>query len=264
MIAVAGRWLRVHLSTLILWLVGLAALAAVYVPLYQRYEAEGLFTTAPVPDGLSNTLGLERLGTPTGFLGATIFGPLGLLLLVAAGITLAAGAIAGEEERGVLDLTVSRGVSRFWVYVGRALACLLAVIGLGVWFTAMVAVAVQVIRLPIPTSRLVAAGVALTMLALLFATIAYAVGAATGRGGLARVVASTIAVGTFVMEALGTRGVAASPFHWLLAEPPLDGGLRLAPVALTLLVCVLVSVGGLVGFLARDLGRWRLDEPVRP
>jgi ABC-2 type transport system permease protein len=264
MTTVTVRRLRVTFGSWLIWLLGLAALAAVYVPLYRRYEAEGLFRAGPLPDGVSDVLGLANLGTPTGFLGATILGPLGLLVLVSAAITYGAGAVAGDEERGYLDLTVSRGVPRFWVYVGKALASGVSVVSLGAAFTALVGWAVRAIDLPIVLTNVVATGLALTLLAILHASIALAVGAATGRGGLAKVVAGTIAIAGFVVWALETSGARYSPYTWLLGGRPLETGVPWLGVLLTLAASLAAWFLGLVAFLSRDIGRWRVDSTSRP
>jgi ABC-2 type transport system permease protein len=264
MIHVVVRWWRTNITTFALWLVGISALVALYVPLYRRYEKEGLFGTAALPDGVSDILGLHELGTPAGFLGATLLGPVGLLVMIAAGITLGAGALAGTEERGLLDTTLTRGVSRFWVYVGRAFGAGGAVVALGTVFTVLLSGAVWIIGLPLGLGATLAAGSALTLLALFHGSLAFALGAAVGHSGFARVTATLVALAGFAARALGTGWAWLSPFQWAMGEDPLTHGLHPVGLLVLALATTIAMVAGQLAFLGRDLNRWRVDSLGRP
>ena len=95
----------------------------------------------------------------------------------------------------------------------------------------------------LPVSRMAAATIGATLLALTFAAVAFAVGAATGSRPAALGAAAALAVAGYVLEGLAqqirvlqpTRTV--NPWHWLLATDPLRHGLTwqawLPPLAAT-------------------------------
>ena len=99
----------------------------------------------------------------------------------------------------------------------------------------------------------------LVLLALLFATITYAVGAASGRKGLAVGVGGGLAAATYVVFAL-TSFVEAfrrvrwlSPWYWFLEPSPLVKGWTWAAIGLPLAVIIPAMVVGTVLFTRRDL-----------
>jgi ABC-2 type transport system permease protein len=108
-------------------------------------------------------------------------------------------------------------------------------------------------------SRIVAATAATTLLALTFAALAFAVGAATGRRSLAISVASAVAVAGFVVEGLAAQVKVlspvqeASPWHWLLSSDPLRNGLTWRPWILPLAVSLVLVLAGAAVFWRRDL-----------
>jgi len=73
--------------------------------------------------------------TPAGYLGIELFSLMVPLLLMIAAIGTGAGAIAGEEERGTLELLLANPVSRARVVLEKsaALALEIAALGLVLW-----------------------------------------------------------------------------------------------------------------------------------
>jgi ABC-2 type transport system permease protein len=182
------------------------------------------------------------------------------ILLLVFGIGIASWSVAGAEREGTLEPLLANPVRRSRVALGRyaGLVLLLAVV---VVVTTLVLIA---LRGPfqlseISVANLVAAGVASFLLALLFATITYAVGAATGRKGLAAALGGGLAAATYVVFGLGSFVSALesvrwlSPWYWFLEPSPLVDGWTLASIALPLLVIVPAVALGTVWFTRRDL-----------
>ncbi|HEV7215927.1 MAG TPA: ABC transporter permease, partial [Chloroflexota bacterium] len=107
--------------------------------------------------------------------------------------------------------------------------------------------------------RLVAATVASALLALTFAAVAFALGAATGLRSLALSAASALAVAGYVIEGLAAQVPAlrplraASPWHWALGSAPLRHGLTWQAWLLPLAVSLALMALGAAAFAQRDL-----------
>lgn len=202
----------------------------------------------------------DGIASPVGFWNSNFYANLFPILLLVLGIGMAAWSVAGAEREGTLEPLLANPVRRSRVALGRYFghAIVLAVV-------AAVSTAVLIaFRGPweyaeISVVEFVAAGVATFLLALLFTTITYAVGAATGSKGAAIAAGAGIAVGTFVIFALaGFVGFFEnlrwlSPWHWFLEPSPLRESWTWQSIGLPLLVIVPVAIAGTVWFTRRDL-----------
>ncbi len=111
--------------------------------------------------------------------------------------------------------------------------------------------------------RLVGATVGSALLALAFAAIAFAIGAATGNRPAAISDAAALAVAAYVAEGLShqvrvigaTR--AGNPWHWLLADDPLRNGLTWHSWALPLAVTDVLAALSVPLLQRRDLAMHR-------
>jgi ABC-2 type transport system permease protein len=104
------------------------------------------------------------------------------------------------------------------------------------------------------------ANIGLALVALLFGTLAFAVGCATGRPALARGIAIGAAIATFLLNGLGSYLSflaplrMLSPFAWLLRDgPPLAHGLGPSMLAAPAVI-VALYLWGRRAFRRRDLG----------
>ena len=81
------------------------------------------------PEGLREAFNIEDMGTPEGFLDSQIFS-LAPLALAFFPILASAGAIAGAEERGTIDVLLGNPLSRWQVVVGNFVATALSLLGI--------------------------------------------------------------------------------------------------------------------------------------
>jgi ABC-2 type transport system permease protein len=154
-----------------------------------------------------------------------------------------------------LELLLANPASRFRVAIERAgfLEFLLPLM------TAIAPLALALIAPSVGLTKgrsldyIVAATVATGLMSLVFATVGFAAGAATGNRSLAVSPASAVALAGFVVEGLGAQVKVLkplreiSPWHWLLHSEPLRSGW--SPEASVLPVCVsllLIALGALV------------------
>lgn len=263
-VIVLRQMLRDRTRSTIWWSVAMIALVVAVGASYPTIKAsagglEDLMES--MPEGLGELLGAAGgITSPVGYLNSQFYSNMFPILLLVFGIGIAGWSVAGAEREGTLEPLLANPVRRSRVALGRyaGLVLLLAVV---VVVTTLVLIA---FRGPfqlseISVANLVAAGVASFLLALLFATITYAVGAATGRKGLAAALGGGLAAATYVVFGLGSFVSALesvrwlSPWYWFLEPSPLVDGWTLASIALPLLVIVPAVALGTVWFTRRDL-----------
>ncbi|MGA8046969.1 MAG: ABC transporter permease subunit [Dermatophilaceae bacterium] len=255
------RWLRIHRGGLLGWSIGLAAVSAMYLSFYTTValdrELLDQYMEAFPPEMMS-AFGFDELSTPAGYAQSTVFSLLGLILILIAGMTRGTRAIAGDEQTGSLETEVTAAVDRREVYVGRALGVTAFVVALGLVVGAVTVLINGPARLDLPISNIAAGVTALTLLGLVHALVALAVGAATGRPGIALGVTIVVAVVGYFAHNLGPsilEGVERfSPFNWAYANTPLADGFDWAGIGLLVAFAAVAFVVGLVTFPRRDLG----------
>lgn len=264
--AILWQVVRRRRMSLFWWSIGLvlfiALLAVAYPTVRNNNELDRTFSG--LPPSVQTLLGLSAINTltsPVGYLNSQYFANVLPLILLVFAIGLGAWAISGDEAGGTLELLLANPVSRTQVALERA-AALIALLAL---LTAVAAVALVILAAAVgleqslPAERIVAATVACGFLALTFATIAFAVGAATGRRSPAVASAATLAIAGYVIEGLAAQVKALqpiralSPWHWLLESDPLRHGLVARSWLLPLAVSAVVVGLGTVLFTGRDL-----------
>lgn len=246
------------------WSVGIAGIAALEVSVYPTVHGNAAFDklVQQYPEALKGFFGFGGqldYTSAQGFLGMELFSFMVPLLLLIAAIAAGSNAIAGEEERGTLELLLSLPVSRTRVALEKLLALAAESVGLGVVLWASLAIGGRAADMHVAVWKLAAATGSAVVLAVAYGAIALLVGCATGRRGLAIGVSAAAAVAAYLVNSLAPlvsalRGVQkASPFYHYAVENPLRAGVE--PLHLLLLVA-LAAVATAVAVLAlrrRDL-----------
>lgn len=230
------------------WSLGLAGLVALIVAVYPSVSGNADMSRLvdEYPEALKAFMafgGELDYGTPVGYLGGELFSMMVPLLLLVAAIGAAAGAIAGEEERGTLELLLANPVSRRRVALEKLAVVAVEIVVFGVVLLASLAVGVAATGMDVGLGALASATAAAVLLALAFGAVAFLLGAAGGRRGRAVAVAAALAVATYVLNALASIVDVLGPARWVSpffhygAGDPLRNGLSwhaavLAAVAL--------------------------------
>jgi ABC-2 type transport system permease protein len=259
--AVVGELLlRTQRRAIVGWSLALAAVAGIYVSFYPAIGEEQMADMATmIPEDLAAAIGYDRLGDAAGYLTSTVFGLLGPALLLVCAIGLGARLIAGAEEDGSLELEFAAAVPRRAVYLERLLGLWVQLVVLAVVLGAVTAAIVVGLDIDATVGGVLAGSVGLLVFALLHGTLAYALGAATGRRGLAIGIAAAVAVIGYIGDALGSMLDGAgwletvSPWHWYLAGDPVSTGRVPGSVAVLALATIAVAALGWVRFSRRDL-----------
>lgn len=256
------RALHEQRRALVGWSAGMAGLALTLLALFPslRGNEEISKLIDAYPQTFRTMFAVADFTTGPGYLRAELFSLTGPLLLVILAVLWGSDAVAGEEARGTIDLLLANPVSRARVVLEKwatlAVAVMVVTLTLGVALGA----GDVALHMEVPADRLVAALTATALLALLFGSVALALGAATGRRAVARGITAALVVASYLVSSLA--GVVswlqpvrpASPWYHALGVDPLTVGF--APWHLVVLAVVTVCFGGIAvaGFDRRDLG----------
>lgn len=244
--------------SLAVWSLAIAAVSTMYIAFWPSMESGDIQSLVDsLPEGMVTAMGYDRIGTAAGYLTSTVYGLLGPALLLVFAIGTGARLLAGNEEDGTLELEFVAPVSRRQVYLQRLAALALDLVVLVLVLCVVTLALVAALGMDVTTEGVLAGSTGLLLLVLALGAVAFAVGAATGRRAHGLAVAAAVAVGGFVLDAIGpTVGwawmTAVSPFSWLLLPDPLATGFDLGFVRLALLAVVAAGLG-LVAFERRDL-----------
>lgn len=246
------------------WSLGLCGLVSIMVAVYPsiRDNASLESLIKDYPEALKAFIafgGTVDYGSAAGYLGSELFSFMVPLLFLVAAIGAGARAIAGEEERGTLDLLLANPLSRNRLVLEKlaALVVELAFLGAVLWLS--LAIGTALTAMEIGLTNLAAATFAAALLALLFGVLAVLVGSATGRRGLALAVPAAAAVAAYLVNALAAIVGALepvrplSPFYHYAAGDPLRHGLTLDHTMALVIVTAVLAAIALPVFSRRDL-----------
>ncbi len=255
--------LRGHRRSLVWWSLGMVLLVGVIVAFYPATkDATGLNDYAKeLPKAVRGlfTGGELDFTSPAGYLNSQLFALMVPLLLLIFSIGFGAAAIAGDEEHGFLDFLLAQPVPREAVVWARVAALAALCAGLGAVVFAATILGDAIVGLEIGAGAVLAATVSAVLLALLFGTLALALGA--WHPGRARAVAVSAALATAawlvdglgqVVDALDVPR-AISPYRRLIGVNPLSDGAPWGAWLAVAALIVLLAAGASVLLRRRDV-----------
>ncbi|MGA1775128.1 MAG: ABC transporter permease subunit [Nitriliruptoraceae bacterium] len=257
-----ARWqIRRARRGLVGWAVALAAVAGVYIPFYPAIGGDQLQGMVDaLPPELSQALGYDRIGSAAGFVTSTVYGLLGMALLLVFAIGTGARTVAGEEESGLLELAAAAPVRRTALLDGRALALVVRTALLVLVLFAASAALVRISDMDVAVAGLAAGSLQLWLFTTAVGLVALAVGAATGRRVAGVAVGAALAVGGYVADAIAGLVpeaawlVEVSPYAWFLGGDPLVAGVDGGGVVRLVALAVIAWLSGRTLIGRRDLG----------
>ena len=250
--------------TLAIWSAAFAGLIALYAVIWPSVRGNAswrnLFDTLPQTyRALFTASGTIALSTAGGYLGVELMGFMGPALIAVYAISAGSAAIAGEEDRGGLEVTLSAPVSRTRLFVQRLAALAVGIATLAVTTGASLWIFSALLDMGLGLDVIASAATALGIFGLFAGAVAIAVGAATGRPAVARGVAALVVVASYLINALaqvtGTLRPARpiSPYYLVLGNEPLAHGLRLVGAVSVLAAVAVIAAAGGIRFARRDL-----------
>lgn len=222
-----------------------------------------------LPTGLLSAFGIDSATflSAAGFLSSylfTLFAPLFVLFFV---ISAASNEVMGEERDGLIDMLLSCPVSRTRVLLEKAGGVALAALLLVAVLTAALLVVNPIFDLSLPVTGVLAAGLSLWLLGVVFAALTLVAGAFTGRSVMAGGVAGSLAFLAWFVSGFSDLYAPletfdrASPFTWYQEPHPLTDGLGAGQVWLAATAAVLITAATLI-FRRRDLSTERALLPA--
>lgn len=244
------------------WAVGLAAACMLYLPLYPSIggSAQMQDLINALPAEMTKALNYDQIASGPGYTQATLFGLIGFLLMSMASIGWGAAAVGGDEESGLLELTLAHSVTRVQVVLERALAILVRIVFLSILVFLMVLGLNGPAHLGIDVGHLAGAVLLFAALALLSGTAALCAGAMTGRKIYAVAAGAAVAVLGYVFNAVGRQSpdvewlLNLSPYHWAYGNSPVANGADWGAIAGLFAISAALIALGAVALRHRDVG----------
>jgi ABC-2 type transport system permease protein len=243
------------------WALALTAIAAMYASFYPSINNPAMADALNAfPQPLREALHMQDYTRPENYFAVSVFGLLIPILVAVFAISAGVKAIAGDEEAGTLDLVQAQPVGRISLALQRFLAITVALIAIA----AVMCLAVIALRGPgrftaLTPGRLAAICLQLALFGVLFAALAYGVGAWAGRRIYAIGAGAAVAVVGYLADTFFTQIDSLkwmerfSPFDWYLGGEPLKHGVQWGHAALLLGFAVLFVAAGTWRYHQRDI-----------
>ena len=222
-----------------------------------------------LPTGLLSAFGIDSATflSAAGFLSSylfTLFAPLFVLFFV---ISAAANEVVAEERDGLIDMLLSSPVSRTRVFLEKTGGVALAALALVAVLTAGLLVVNPIFDLSLSVTGVLAAGLSLWLLGVVFAALTLVAGTFTGRSVMAGGVAGSLAFLAWFVSGFSDLYAPlesfdrASPFSWYQDPHPLTDGIGVGQVWLAATAAVLIAAATFM-FRRRDLATERALLPA--
>jgi ABC-2 type transport system permease protein len=204
LLALSLHTVRMQRRGAIIWgvVLGLysAAMVATFPTIEGMQQLDQLMQS--YPEGLREAFNLKDLGTPEGYLDSQVFN-LAPLALAFFPILASAGAIAGAEERGTIDVLLGNPLPRWQLVVGSFIATALsllgivALMGLFSWGTAVL------LEVDLSLSTTTAAVLNLWPICMFFGGVAMLFSAVFHRRVFAITIPGVVLFGMYLIDVLG-------------------------------------------------------------
>ncbi len=228
-------------------------------PMYASLPEETLSAFDAFPEEVIALFGGGSLSTPEGWYTLETFGLMAPLSVVLVTAVMGAGALAGEESRRTMALLLSNPAPRSRIVLEKAATMVLFGIAVGVATFAGVALGSVLGGLGMSIGNIAATAALQVLVGLVFGALALALGAGTGRQGVAVIGAAGTALVFHLLTSFANITGAlsalewASPFHYYLGSDPLVNGMDWGDAAvLAVLAFALIGMSPVL-FQRRDI-----------
>lgn len=212
-----------------------------------------------LPQGVADLLGGADYATITGWYRSEIASFYGPLVVAALAITGAVSTTAGEEEDGVTALVLAHplGRSRLVASKAGAVAIVVVLLAVATWLGLIAGVALGGGGIGI--GNLAAYSLHLAFFGFAIGAVGLALGAGTGRKGLAAAGAAGVALAGWLINGFAPLVDAldwlkyVSPFYYYAGNDPLTNGVDVVHVAILGVLAAGLTAAGMVGIERRDL-----------
>jgi ABC-2 type transport system permease protein len=248
--------------SLLWWTGGTALMSALIVGLYPYIdtgeELEALFEQLPGP--IQAMIGEQiDLSTAAGYLDIRMFTTIAPIILLVYAIWRGMASIAGEEGRGTLDLLLAQPVKRWRVIVENAASMFFGLIAIGLALWLGLIGGALLMNVEFSFTRAGAATLMTVLLGMVFGALALAIGAQTGKSGLATGISAAVAVGTYLLHGLAPLvdwlepARVLSPFYFAIGNSVMLQGFKVTYAGILVAIALTLIVLAAIAFQRRDI-----------
>jgi ABC-2 type transport system permease protein len=249
-------------SSTLIWTIAFLATVVLIVVLFPTFKDSFGEALKDVPESLQGLLGnASDYQTINGFIDIQVIGQMVFLTLIL-GIIIGTSLLAGEENSRTLHTLLAQPVSRTRIYIEKYMAIILitALACIGGIFGGIVLGVLPIGELSnVDIGRSLQAAFMTWLLTLAFATLAYSIGAITGKRGVAGIVAGFFAFATYMITTLASSASALeklntiSPFHYFNQPSVMKTGLDTGNIAVLGIATLALFLVGLYIFRRRNI-----------
>lgn len=228
-------------------------------PMYTAMEDTLASLAADLPENLLAIFGGGDISTPQGWYQVETFSLMAPIAVALVASAVGARALGGEEHARTMGLLLANPLTRRRVVLEKLVALAAHTTTVGIIIFAGVAGGSLLGQLDMSIAHIGAASLQVTLLGLMFGTLALAIGAATGSVhgatiGTIGAFSAAYAINSILAVAQNLEGWKwLSPFHWYLGNNPLNNGLDWVSVSLFTGFSTVFVVAAIVLFDRRDL-----------
>ena len=245
--------------SIILWAVIIFATNTALAFLFPAMRDTMGAMTESIPPGMEGWFGdVSTWQTYTGYAGQELFGQMAIFLIVMA-ILFGGGFLAGYEGNGTLLTLLSRPLSRSRIYWQKYAAFAVSLLVVSVAFYLGAVVGGWLLGEPVEYTVFLRCMFMIFLLSLAIGSLAYAIGAITGKAGVAGIVVGFYAFVAYLLSSLSTAADVveklsyASLFRYASAGRVISDGLNVSHIAILLAVAIVPVVVARMAFVRRDL-----------
>lgn len=255
--------LKIQRKSFVFWAIGIFILIALYMAIYPSIQdsAKALDEYMKnLPEAFKKAfIGGEDYTSPIGYISSEVYTQMLPILFLFFAIGFGSGAIAGEEEKGTLDIILANPIKRSRIVLEKFGAMVISILILSTIVVFGLYIGIQFVDLKLEFLKIVAITFSLFLLSVNFGTLALLIGAFTGSRGIAIGATTALAILTFFVNALAPiadwleKFQKFSPFYHYTANEPLRNGLNLGSVIFFVCVAIAFLILSIAAFKDRDL-----------
>jgi ABC-2 type transport system permease protein len=247
------RWM------LLSWFVGLAALVILTILFYPALKDSFGQSLKSVPDSLKAFIGdSKNYTTIAGYTDLQVFFQFSYIVLIF-GVILFTGVLAGEETDGTLQTLLAQPISRGRIYLEKMFGSMALLIAACMSLFVGSLVGVLLVHERLGIQRLFLSTVSEWLIVLVFSSLAYALGAATGKRAIAGGIAGVLAFMSLLITSLAVTINSLhlvdkfSPFHYFDKPGILLYGPRWGDMLILFIISIVFFIVGYFLFIRRDI-----------
>lgn len=244
------------------WGLGIGVLGILVLALFPAFKNQvGAFAELlkSYPPALLAFFGdITQMGTFSGWLNVELFSYVPPILAIF-GVVAGTGLIAGEEEKGTLDLLLSQPIRRWRVVVEKWLALAAAILAISILIALCLVATAAAIGQTQDLDRIVLASLDMVPITLASGSLAFAASVLFRRRRWATTLAAVVVIGSWFVDSLGKVVNQLKPyrpftlFHYFNGGALLAGGSDWSNAAVLLGLAVLFGIIAVVAFQRRDI-----------